>query len=125
MSGPIGYVDTPAAEALAGTAIRITGWALDTRQIDRVEVRIGSQIHVARYGLPRPDVAAVNPGYPDADDCGFVFEADLAPLRPERHRVAVVAVSRGGTETLLASKSLIPLEAGKSWAGATRDASRK
>jgi hypothetical protein len=115
MSGPIGYVDTPAAEAVAGTAIRITGWALDTQQIDRVEVRVGSQIHVARYGLPRPDVAAVNPGYPDADDCGFVFEADLAPLRPERHRVAVVAVSRGGSESLLASKSLIPIEARKSW----------
>ena len=29
MSGPIGYVDTPAAEAVVGTAIRITGWALE------------------------------------------------------------------------------------------------
>src|SRR5215831_4432805 len=58
-SGPFGYVDTPHAEAVIGTRIHATGWALDASGIDRVELRIDKRTHVAHYGLARPDVAQV------------------------------------------------------------------
>lgn len=115
MTAPIGFVDTPDAEAVIGTAIRITGWALDAAGIDRVEVRIGGEPHAARYGLARADVAAANPGHPGAHASGFAFEADFAPLSATRHQLAIVAVSRTGAEQVLATKSLIPIAALAQW----------
>ena len=115
IAATIGYVDAPAAEAVIGTAIRVRGWALDTAGIDRIEVRVGKSTLLARYGLSRADVAAVHPGYPDGSACGFEFEADLAPLAPERHRFTTVAVNRHGGETVLAVRSLIPPDALERW----------
>ena len=114
MSSPIGYVDTPGAEALIGTRLDATGWALDARGIDRVEMRLGTQKQLARYGLPRPDVAAVIPGYPDGSACGFAFDGDFAPLAATRHQIAIVAVSNTGAEKILSVKSLLPHEARRS-----------
>ncbi|TMH27017.1 MAG: hypothetical protein E6H66_24275, partial [Betaproteobacteria bacterium] len=115
MSSPIGYVDTPGAEALIGTRLDATGWALDARGIDRVEMRLGTQKQLARYGLPRPDVAAVIPGYPDGSACGFAFDGDFAPLAATRHQIAIVAVSNTGAEKVLSVKSLLPHEALTRW----------
>jgi O-antigen biosynthesis protein len=53
---------------------RLSGWALAPRPIVAVEVhdphrRLGT----ATYGLARPDVAALNSGYPRAASSGFAF----------------------------------------------------
>jgi hypothetical protein len=113
--GIIGAVDAPAAEAVVGTAVHVTGWALDPAGVRGVEVRVDGRPYAAQYGIARSDVGQVRPGYPDSDASGFVFDGELAPLTPERHEFTVVAINRGGAELVLARKSLIPQEALAEW----------
>ncbi len=113
--GTIGSVDAPAAEATIGTAVRVTGWALDPAGVGRVEIRVDGRSYPARYGIFRPDVAQAKPEYPDASESGFAFEGDFAPLSPGRHELAIVAVNRAGAETVIAKRGLIPPAALTQW----------
>src|SRR4030095_6860133 len=90
------WVDSPSQEAVVGTRIAITGWALDPAGIRSVEVRVDGVAHAARYGIARPDVALVKPGFPDSAAAGFSFEGDFSDLSPQRHELAVVAINRAG-----------------------------
>jgi hypothetical protein len=112
---PIGAVDTPVDEAVVDTSLRLTGWALATDGIERVEIRVDGRPYLARYGIGRPDVATVKPGYPDSALAGFEFTGDFGKLELVRHAVTVVAIDRRGRETVLASKSLIPPRAMSLW----------
>jgi hypothetical protein len=111
----IGSVDNPADEAIFGTAVHISGWALDPVGVDRVEIRFDGRPYAARYGIARPDVAQIKQGYPDREASGFAFDGDFAPLTPERHELTVVAVNRAATETVLARKGLVPPGALEQW----------
>ena len=113
----IGSVDTPLDEAVVDTGMRISGWALGAAGIDRVEIRVDGHPYAARYGVARPDVAAVKPGYPDSGAAGFEFGGEFPQLDPVRHAIAVVAIDRAGHETVLANRSLIPPQAMTLWQG--------
>ncbi len=113
----VGSVDAPADEAIIDTNLHISGWALAPIGIERVEIRVDGRPYAARYGIARPDVAAVKPGYRDSAASGFEFSGDFANLDPVRHAVAVVAIDRSGRETVLARKSLIPPAAMSLWNG--------
>src|SRR5213083_984066 len=106
-SAPIGAIDAPSSEAIVGTAVHISGWALDPAGIRDVEIHVDGRRFAARYGIPRPDVAQVKSGYPDSAASGFAFDGDFAPLTPQRHELTVVAVNRAATETVLARKGLV------------------
>ena len=64
--GTIGSVDVPAAEARDRRCGSGLGWALDPAGVSRVEISVDGHRYPARYGLVRPDVAEVKPGYPDS-----------------------------------------------------------
>ena len=113
--GTIGAVDAPADEAVIGTAMHISGWALDPAGIRTVEIHLDGHPYPARYGIARADVAQVKPGYPDSPEAGFSFDNDFGQLEPARHEIAVVAVNRQGRETVLARKSLLPPAALTQW----------
>jgi hypothetical protein len=115
--GAIGSVDTPIEEAVVDTTLRVTGWALSTSGIARVEIRVDGHPYTARYGISRPDVAAIKPGFKDTAASGFEFAGDFKELDLQRHAVSVVAIDRTGRETVLARKSLIPPQAMSLWAG--------
>ena len=115
--GAVGSVDTPADEAIIDTNLRISGWALAPEGIERVEIRVDGRPYAARYGIARPDVAAVKSGYPDSSAAGFEFSGDFSKLDPVRHAINVVAIDRAGRETVLARKSLIPPAAMSLWSG--------
>ena len=112
---PFGAIDAPSTEAVLGTTIRISGWALDPEGIRKVEVRVDGKPYAAQYGIPRRDVAEVKPGFPDSAASGFSFDADFADLSPERHEFAVVAISQSGRETVLGRKGLVPPAALEQW----------
>jgi hypothetical protein len=111
----VGAIDTPSTEAVVGTAIHISGWALDPDGVRGVEIRVDGKPYAARYGISRPDVAEVRPGFPDSAASGFAFDGDFAQLTPERHDLAVVAISRSGRETVLGHKGLVPPAALEQW----------
>ncbi|HEX8009351.1 MAG TPA: hypothetical protein VF814_00165 [Casimicrobiaceae bacterium] len=111
----IGAIDTPSAEAIVGTAVHVSGWALDPEGVRSVEVRVDGKPYPAKYGIPRPDVAQVKPGFPDSAASGFAFDGEFGGLAPERHDLAVVAISRSGRETVLGRKGVIPPAAMEQW----------
>jgi hypothetical protein len=113
--GTIGAVDAPVDEAIVGTGARISGWALDPAGIRAIEIRLDGRAYPARYGVARPDVAQIKPGYPDSAEPGFSFEGNFEPIEPARHEITVIAVNRQGGETVLARKSLLPPAALTQW----------
>ena len=113
----IGWIDQPDVDAVAGTRIAITGWALDPAGIRGVEVQVDGVPHAANFGIARPDVAQAKPGFPDSARAGFSFEGDFADLPPQRHEVSIVATNRAGVATVLARKSLLPPAAMHMWSG--------
>jgi hypothetical protein len=123
-SGTIGWVDEPADEGIVGPRVRITGWTLAPSGIRAVVIRVDGHAFDARIGLPRHDVAAVRPGYPDNPASGFEWIADLGdcPARPgvERRRLAIVAIARDGSETLLAERTLVEPAVHARWRFAAR-----
>lgn len=111
-----GAIDEPRDEATVADSIVVTGWALDSAGIEGVALRLAAGEAVgARYGLPRPDVAAVMPGYPNAREAGFEIRASFSQLQPTRHPFAVVATNSRGAENVLGKRSLIPPEAFRIW----------
>ena len=113
----IGSIDSPSAEAVVGSRIAITGWALDRAGVRSVEVRVDGVPHAARYGVARPDVALVKPGFPDSAAAGFTFEGDFSDLSPQRHELAVVATTGAGKSQVLGRRSLLPPAAMHMWSG--------
>ena len=114
-SAIIGAIDTPADEAVIGTAIHVSGWALAPDGIRGVEIRVDGKPYDARYGIARADVAREKPGFPDTPTAGFAFDGEFGDLASERHDVAVVAVSKSGREAVLGEKGLVPPSALEQW----------
>ena len=115
----IGGVELPAAEGIVGFAVSIAGWALDPNGIRVIEVRFDGSTLPAKSGLERADIAAAHPGYPDSAHAGFTFDGDFSsvPARfgADRRELTVVAITKDGRETLLATRSLIEPGALKRW----------
>ena len=111
----IGWLDTPAAEAIVGTRIALSGWALDPAGIKGVDVRVDGKPYAATFGIARPDVAREKPGFPDSANAGFTFEGDFSDLSPQRHEIVVVATNRAGVSAVIARRSLVPPAAMHMW----------
>jgi hypothetical protein len=111
----VGAIDTPSAEAIVATTLHVSGWALAPDGIRAVEVRLDGRAYPARYGIPRADVSQQRPGFPDTPAPGFAFDGDFNGLAPERHEVAIVAISKSGRETVLATKGIVPPAALDQW----------
>ena len=121
LTGLIGWIDAPAAEAVIGPTVTISGWALDSTGIRGVEIRVGGRTFPAKIGVARPDVAQLKPGYPDNARAGFEFTGDFspypAPPGTDRRELAIVAIAADGRETVLGTRSLIEPAAQSRWRG--------
>jgi len=115
----IGWVDEPAG-ASVGPRVRVAGWALAAARIREVQARFLDTAVRARYGLPREDVAAVRPGYPDNPYSGFEATLDLsrwpAPRGVLRRAFTVVAIDANGRETELGRRFVVEASAHARWA---------
>ena len=123
--GPvIGWIDEPAAEGIVGPRLLLRGWALARSGVRAVQVRIDGFSVDARIGLPRDDVDAVRPGYPDNPSGGFECVADVtnrpAAAGVDRRRVAVVVIAGDGSETTLGERTLIEPAVHTRWSCAAR-----
>ncbi len=111
----LGFIDTPLNDPIVASAIRIEGWALHSEGVRAVEVRVDGTVHRASYGFPRPDVARAWPAYPDAAAAGFIFACDFARSVPAHHELVVVVISRGGRESVLGTRNVLPPAALEQW----------
>ena len=71
----------------------ISGWVFSRRgRIARIEATLGSaQLEPLAYGLPRPDVARIFSGFPDAERSGFLGRVRLEAAISGEHVLRVVA----------------------------------
>jgi hypothetical protein len=99
---PYGFVDAPADGAEVSGNVDVSGWAVDDRGLDRIEVRVdGSKIGEARYGNSRPDVERNYPGLPNSPDYGYTFQLDPGALAVGAHEITVVAIDEAGNTSVL------------------------
>jgi hypothetical protein len=106
---PFGNVDIP---DLAGTynasgSFPVSGWALDTDGVARVEVLIDNGIvQNAMYGDPRPDVANTIADWPDALYSAFIANVDTTRIQDGVHTLDVRAVDRLGLSRLIGRRTV-------------------
>ncbi len=80
-----------------GGRLHLRGWALAARGLRRIDVFFAERRRgVAETGLPRADVAAAFPDYPDAPLSGFALTLPLPAEPIADDFVTVVAIDRDG-----------------------------
>ena len=101
---PFGNVDIP---DLVGTynasgSFPVSGWALDTDGVAKVEVLIDNGVvQNAMYGDPRPDVANTIADWPDALYSAFIANVDTTRIIDGVHTLDVRATDRLGLSRLI------------------------
>jgi ADP-heptose:LPS heptosyltransferase/GT2 family glycosyltransferase len=97
-------LDTPSLTAgtmtqLVTGRLSIDGWALARAGIHGIDVLIDEKpVGTAHVGLPRPDIAAAYPDWPEAPRCGFAFVFPQHSLRDGDHIVKLrIRANNGDT----------------------------
>ncbi len=94
---PFGFIDAPAPDEELSGSIKVSGWAIDDRDLDRIVIRAdGETLGEATYGQPRPDVEQRYPGLPGAPNYGYSFTIDAGLLDPGEHTLTAIAVDGSG-----------------------------
>ncbi len=109
---PFGSIDLPAmGERISGSAYRNIGWALTPNpdslngKDGAVEVFIDNKSQgYAIYGQPRPDVAALFPGYLDEVAPGAYLDIDTAAFEDGMHTIHWIVTDTGGDVAGLGSR---------------------
>lgn len=104
--GSFGDVDLPPDGLLFTGVVGFTGWALDFEGVDRVRIFVdGFEAGDAFYGLPRPVISSLNPGFPDTALPGWEFFLDTNPLSNGEHHLQVIVVDDTGRTTMIAERT--------------------
>jgi N-acetylmuramoyl-L-alanine amidase len=106
---PFGSVDIPGMGAAynASGSFPVSGWALDTDGIARVDIYIDNGImQSAMYGDARPDVGNAFPDMPSANFSGFVAHIDTTRIQDGVHLLEVRATDRLGLSRLIGRRQV-------------------
>jgi len=106
---PFGSVDIPDAVGIynASGSFPVSGWALDTDGIAKVEVLIDNGVvQNAMYGDPRPDVANTIADWPDALYSAFIANVDTTRIEDGVHALDVRATDRNGLSRLIGRRTV-------------------
>jgi hypothetical protein len=87
---PIGNLENPPNGRNVSGITTISGWALDSVGISKIELFIDDQfIGNIPYGGTRGDVKTAYPDYPNAENSGFGMIWNYSALAPGRHSIRV------------------------------------
>jgi hypothetical protein len=106
---PFGSVDIPDLVGITNAAgtFPVSGWALDTDGVARVEVLIDNGVvQNAMYGDPRPDVSNAFADWPDALYSAFVANVDTTRIHDGVHTLDVRATDRLGVSRLIGRRTV-------------------
>jgi hypothetical protein len=85
--------------------VQVQGWALDWEGVNQVFVLVDGETQgQATYGLARPGVSALFPGYPDSAAPGWTFSLDTTKLSDGRHDLEVLVRDDTGAETFIGKR---------------------
>ncbi|HWM89724.1 MAG TPA: hypothetical protein VN493_03055 [Thermoanaerobaculia bacterium] len=85
--------------------VQVQGWALDWEGVHQVFLIVdGDIVGEATYGLSRPGVSALFPGYPDSPAPGWTVNLDTRKLSEGRHDLEVLVRDDVGNETFIGKR---------------------
>src|SRR4051794_28127207 len=66
-------IDSPRPLCATDGGMRLIGWCFDesTASVPEARIVVGGNVYACESKLPRPDVAAAFPQWPQAEQCGF------------------------------------------------------
>jgi hypothetical protein len=100
-----GFIDIPPNGLTYGGTVSITGWALDFQGVSLVSVLIDGQfLAFATYGLPRPGISTLYPGFPDSFAPGWVVTLDTTKISNGVHHIQAVATDVFGADTVIGER---------------------
>lgn len=103
--GSFGFIDHPDNGELIHGIKDIYGWVLDGEGVAEVQIWLDGQwVGDAAFGLSRPDVSSVYPGYPDSLAPGWIFLLDTTLTSDGLHHVQAVAVDEFGAQTIIGER---------------------
>jgi hypothetical protein len=106
---PFGNVDIPDLTGIfnASGSFPVSGWALDTDGVAKVEVLIDNGVvQNAMYGDARPDVANTFSDWPDALFSAFIANVDTTRIQDGVHTLDVRATDRLGLSKLIGRRTV-------------------
>lgn len=90
-------VETPAANENANGIDVISGWAVSSAGIEKIELYLnGDYVTDLPYGLTRTDVRNVYPSYPGSEFSGFAFSLAYSLLPTGAQTLLVRAIDEDG-----------------------------
>jgi N-acetylmuramoyl-L-alanine amidase len=107
--GSEGFIEFPGPPGLlyAGN-MALRGWAVDWEGVNTVTIYVdGAVAGVATYGLLRPEVTALFPGFPDSAAPGWTFNLDSTQYSNGVHSFQAIVTDDLGKTTLLGERSFV------------------
>jgi GT2 family glycosyltransferase len=102
----VGMVESPGRipEVITDGVLIVSGWALTDSGDATIEVLVnGVSRGIVPYGDPRPDAAALYPGFRAGASCGFSGEIGVGNLPDGMHDVTIRISSSGGARAELST----------------------
>jgi GT2 family glycosyltransferase len=102
----VGMVESPGRipEVITDGVLIVSGWALTESGDATIEVLVnGDSRGFVPYGDPRPDAAALYPGFPAGASCGFSGEISVGKLPDGMHDVTIRISSSAGARAELST----------------------
>lgn len=94
------FIDNPSTSSQIGNSTLVRGWALNDSGVHNVRVYVnGVYKATADYGVSRPDVNRVYPGYSSGDNAGYQVDLDTSYLADGIHEIKVIATGNDGSST--------------------------
>ena len=100
-------IDAPTTWATSREVVVIRGWCFagSGHPLAGIRAKIGKKSYLARYGLPRSDLATLHPTFPEAAHAGFMIEVKGVPEGVSS--VALEAIVQGRDWQLFSEHELV------------------
>jgi hypothetical protein len=104
----IGDIEWPLDGNLYSGIMQNRGWALDWEGVQSIEVFVdGHSVGNALYGLVRPLITPVYPGYPDRAAPGWTHSFDTTDFSNGEHYLEVVVTDDLGNDTYIGRRRFV------------------
>jgi hypothetical protein len=104
----VGDIENPYDGQMFSGILRTRGWALDWQGVQRVQVLVdGIPVGDAIYGLGRPLITPVYPGYPDRAFPGWELSFDTTDFSNGEHYLEVIVTDDLGADTYIGRRRFV------------------
>lgn len=103
-----GDIDLPRGGLLYSGIVQTTGWALDWEGITSIRVLVdGVDFGLANFGLIRPEISALYPGYPQSPAPGWQFLLETRALSNGQHFLDVIVQDVRGADIYIGRRRFV------------------